>query len=333
MAVVEDVGAGAVGVLSSGEENGKEESVAPAASGLVKINARTGEVMVVEGLAQGGGAAAPSTAPPPLSTTKKQAKHTAVETTLTALRTLNESTRALLNLHAHISARHVLLAETVAERDARYARAQVAPLEFLVAFDDLENPAAAGAAATKNSQSDGAEQRSPDDDDTRTKLRDLKRHFASARLGAAARAAADEEVRARQTWQRVEGWMAAGVAAVARTVGEIMDAVAEVERVVGSGEERSSEVRELLDRAEGGVKDLSGGAEGLVRAFYDVEVLLNEAEKGKEDGVLKEELEGRLRKLGEEQKDKGIRAVRKARAKVVGREEFGDEDRIVGWAT
>lgn len=58
-----------------------------------------------------------------------------------------------------------------------------------------------------------------------------------------------------------------------------------------------------------------------------------EAEKGKEDGVLKEELEGRLRKLGEEQKDKGIRAVRKARAKVVGREEFGDEDRIVGWAT
>lgn len=375
LAVVEDVGAGAVWALSSGEENGKEESAAPAASGLVKINARTGEVMVVEGLAQGGGgdAAAPSTAPPPPSTTKKQAKHTAVETALTALRTLNESTRALLNLHAHISARHVLLAETVAERDARYARAQVAPLEFLVAFDDLENPAAAGAAATKNSQSDEAEQRSPDDDDTRTKLRDLERHFASARLGAAARAAADEEVRARQTWQRVEGWMAAGVAAVARTVGEIMDAVAEVERVVGSGE-----VRELLDRAERVVKDLSGGAEGLVRAFYDVEVLLNEAEfavsveearvavfekaggaggaggagkgekwekeaesvigklkaeKGKEDGVLKEELQGRLRKLGEEQKDKGIRAVRKARAKVVGREEFGDEDRIVGWVT
>ncbi|KAH7062285.1 hypothetical protein B0J12DRAFT_233013 [Macrophomina phaseolina] len=387
LAVVEDVGAGAIAAWTAAEDEG-EEDAAPA-SGLVKINARTGEVIVVDGLAPAGGGDVPtlppaSNAPPPPKKVQRMKPPPSVESTAASLRTLNESTRALLALHTHISARHTLLADAVAERDARYARAQVAPLEFLVAFDDLENPAAAAAAAAStvkapkanagggDAEGKAAAEAAAEQDDTRKKLCDLKRHFTSARLAAAARAAAEEEVRARQTWQRVEGWMGAGVGVVTETICEIASSVREVEKEGVQGGEERSEVRGLLDRAEAVVKRLAGEAEELVRAFYEAEVLLNEAEfavsvqearvavfekavearrkegwekeaenvigklraeKRKEDGVLKEELDGRLNKVGEEQREKAVRAIRRVRAKVVGREEFEEEDRIVGWVT
>ncbi|OJD32734.1 pou class transcription factor 2 isoform x1 [Diplodia corticola] len=425
LAVVEDVGGGAVEALEGGGSSlgggpGSREAVGAGAgagagaAGLVKINARTGEVVTVDGLAAtpppataagttssaaGGGGGGGRTQPP------------TVAQTLAALTTLATSARALLTLHAYISARHALLATAVADRDARYAAAETAPLEFLVAFDDCENPhpenrknnkekkkkkeeeggSSGDSEGNNNSNNNGEGKQSEggsnddndndNDNDARNKLSHLRKHFTAARLAAAARAAAEEEVRARQTWQRVEGWMAAGLAAA----GKAIEGVAAAARMVGGGaDEAGVGVGGLLDRAEATVGELAARAEALVRCFYEAEVVLNEAEfavsveearmavfekvvaarggggggdgdglagwegwvreagavvgkleeeRRKEDGVLKEELESRLQGIDAEQKAKAMEVVRRVRKRVVGREEFGDEDRIVGWVS
>ncbi|KAL0257892.1 hypothetical protein SLS55_007060 [Diplodia seriata] len=375
LAVVEDVGAGAVGALEGG---GGDDG---AAAGLVKINARTGEIQ---------GLKAPAQPPASASATATAATGThapaSVSQTLSALTVLATSTRALLTLHAHISARHALLAATVADRDARYAAAETAPLEFIVAFDECENPHPnnnKNKASSGNKEKDGGargnnDDDDDDDDDARKKLLHLRKHFTAARLGAAARAAADEEVRARQTWQRIEGWMAAGSAAAGKAMESLGAAVKRVDDGDGGGQGGQG-VGELLDRAEAVVGELAGRAEALVRCFYEAEVVLNEAEfavsveearmavfekavargddggpagrwgewereaesvvgkleeeRRKEDGVLKEELESRLRVVDTEQKAKAMEVVRRVRTRVVGREEFGDEDRLVGWVS
>lgn len=378
LAVVEDVGAEAVKALEAEEQQAPAAAAAAApGSGLVKINARTGEVITVDGLASATAAAQPSQ-PDPAAPTSSAAASANVAQTLSALTTLTTSARALLTLHAHISARHALLAATVADRDARYASAETAPLEFLVAFDECENPHAITASGGKKAAAAADKEEGKEEDDAadadadaRKKLLDLRKHFTAARLGASARAAADEEVRARQTWQRVEGWMAAGLAAVAKAVEGVGAAARQVEANDDGGD-----VSGLLDRVEAVVGELARRAQELVRCFHEAEVLLNEAEfavsveearaavfekavargdgpagwggweeearvvvgkleeeRRNEDGVLKEELESRLRVIDTEQKAKAMEVVRRARKRVVGREEFGDEDRIVGWVS
>ncbi|KAB2571542.1 hypothetical protein DBV05_g9797 [Lasiodiplodia theobromae] len=378
LAVVEDVGAEAVKALEGEEEHQQAPVAAAPGSGLVKINARTGEVITVDGLGSATAAAKPSHPDPAAPTSSAAAAN--VAQTLSALTTLTTSARALLTLHAHISARHALLAATVADRDARYAAAETAPLEFLVAFDECENPhsttASSGkkAAAADKKEGDDAGDAADADADARKKLLDLRKHFTAARLGAAARAAADEEVRARQTWQRVEGWMAAGLAAVAKAVEAVGAAARQVE--ANDDPDGGVGVGGLLDRAEAVVGELARRVQELVRCFHEAEVLLNEAEfavsveearaavfekavargdgpagwggweeearvvvgkleeeRRNEDGVLKEELESRLRVIDTEQKAKAMEVVRRVRKRVVGREEFGDEDRIVGWVS
>ncbi|KAL1643498.1 hypothetical protein SLS58_004858 [Diplodia intermedia] len=360
LAVVEDVGAGAVGALEGGGGGGGGDG----AAGLVKINARTGEIQGLKASAQ-----PPASASATATAAAGTHAPASVSQTLSALAMLATSTRALLTLHAHISARHALLAATVADRDARYAAAETAPLEFIVAFDECENPhpnnnknkassgnkekdgggSGGGGGARGNNDGDDDD----DDDDARKKLLHLRKHFTAARLGAAARAAADEEVRARQTWQRIEGWMAAGLAAAGKAMESVGAAVKRVDDGDGGGGGGGGQgAGELLDRAEAVVGELAGRAEALVRCFYEAEVVLNEAEfavsveearmavfekavargddggpagrwgewereaesvvgrleeeRRKEDGVLKEELESRLRVVDAEQKAKAM---------------------------
>ncbi|EOD45685.1 hypothetical protein UCRNP2_7579 [Neofusicoccum parvum UCRNP2] len=330
------------------EELGRADTEAGGAgggSGLVKINARTGEVIVVDGLAPAGaGAAAPPPNPNPAPSANNQpSAMKSLDAILHPLALLSEATKALLTLHSHISARHSLLAATVADRDARYARAQLAPLEFLVAFDALENPGAADKEdAEKAKDADGSDGSAAD---PKEKLRSLQRHFTSARLGAAARAAAEEEARARQTWQRVEAWMEAGLAAAGRWVEDVVGAVQEV---VAGGQE-GEDAKGLLERAEAGAGEVTAAAKGLVRGFWQAEVLLNEAEfrisvaeargqswdKGGggegedvvrkleeerrvEDGLLREELRARVEAVEREQVERVSEVVRKVRGRLAG---------------
>lgn len=294
--VVEGVGEGVVGALRPRPGSG---------GGIVKINAGTGEMIVVEGLTRAGGDGGGG----------------GVVDNLTALST---ATAALLALHRGIAARHALLATAVAARDAEYAAAQVAALEFVVAFEELDDPVGTGStpppnkATTKKKDAGGEGEKGP-----KRKLAALRRHFAEARRAAGRRAAGEEEARARQTWERVRGWMECGVGVVAGMVGEVGEAVGEVEQQgVGEGKE---EVRKLLTRAEEVVVGLVGKATELVRAFWEAEVLLNEAEFGvgveeaktaaggeqermrtlsseraREDGVLREEMSARVGGLEKE---------------------------------
>ncbi|GME32582.1 hypothetical protein GTA08_BOTSDO03025 [Neofusicoccum parvum] len=351
LGVVEEVGAGAVAALVDGDGKGAGASGgAGGGSGLVKINARTGEVIVVDGLAPAGagaGAAAPPPNPNPAPSANNQPSATkSLDAILHPLALLSEATKALLTLHSHISARHSLLAATVADRDARYARAQLAPLEFLVAFDALENPGAADKEdAEKAKDADGSDGSAAD---PKEKLRSLQRHFTSARLGAAARAAAEEEARARQTWQRVEAWMEAGLAAAGRWVEDVVGAV---QQVVAGGQE-GEDAKGLLERAEAGAGEVAAAAKALVRGFWQAEVLLNEAEfrisvaeargqfwdKGGggegedvvrkleeerrvEDGLLREELRARVEAVEREQVERVGEVVRKVRGRLAGLDE------------